>query len=91
MPYRIAGNINAPIDIGEENLTLPVEVVRAQAKLEPPLRNLLSGGGALIIDLLRGGHDSYGQQVATGDIAEAKGNLQIDFAGLRRAGAGGVS
>lgn len=79
VPYRIAGNINAPIDIGEDNLNLPVEVVRAQAKLEPPLRNLVGGGGALIMTCFAE-ITIYGQQLATGDIAEAKGNLQIDFA-----------
>ena len=79
VPYRIAGNINAPIDIGEDNLDLTVEVVRAQAKLEPPLRNLRFGGGAIVLTCFAE-ITIYATQLATGDVAEAKGTLQIDFA-----------
>jgi hypothetical protein len=85
VPYSISGNINAGYDVktsGTDPLT--IEVVRAQAKLEPPLRNLrgiLPGttlGGAYIVtmfaDITLHGRTISGQAVT------ATGSLQIDFA-----------
>lgn len=80
VPFRIAGNISTGIDIGDtdKNLTLSLEVVRLQAKLEPPLRNLIGGGGAIVLSCFAE-ITIYGRQVATGDVVTAQGTLQINF------------
>ena len=39
VPYRITGSLAASVGVGDE-LTVPIEVVRRQAKLEPPLDNI---------------------------------------------------
>ena len=85
VPYTISGNMTAAFDVktsGTDPLIL--EVVRLQAKLEPPLRNLVSvtnfggGGGGLVVTMFAAitlhGHTISGQTV------QASGTLQIDFA-----------
>ena len=84
VPYSISGNLTAAYDVktsGTDPLTL--EVVRAQAKAEPPLRTLgsVSGtslGGALVVtifaDITIHGRTISGQPVS------GTGSLQIDFA-----------
>jgi hypothetical protein len=86
VPYSISGNLTLAFDVktsGTDVLTL--EVVRAQAKLEPPLRNLRSVtgtslGGAFIVtmfaDITLHGRTISGQNVT------ATGTLQIDFADI---------
>jgi hypothetical protein len=39
VPFRITGSLAATAEVGEE-LIVPIEVVRRQAKLEPPLDNI---------------------------------------------------
>ena len=79
VPYRITGNIRVAVDVGS-NTSFSLEVVRRQAKLEPPLKNLTSGGGAIVItcfaEITLHGHTTSGQAV------QATGRLQIDFADL---------
>lgn len=84
VPFSISGNVTAGFDVktsGTDPLT--IEVVRAQAKLEPPLRNLrgvTTGalGGALVVtmfaDIVVHGRTVSGQPVS------GTGSLQIDFA-----------
>jgi len=89
VPYAISGNITAGFDVktsGTDPLVL--EVVRAQAKLESPLRNLRAAAastgigssvaGAFVVtmfaDITLHGHTISGQTVS------ATGSLQIDFA-----------
>ncbi len=84
VPYSISGNVTAAYDVktsGTDPLVL--EVVRAQAKAEPPLRNLgsvtgTSLGGALVVtifaDITIHGRTISGQPVS------GRGSLQIDFA-----------
>lgn len=85
VPYTISGNMTAVYDVktsGTDEMIL--EVVRLQAKLEPPLRNLVAvtdfggGGGGLVVtmfaDITLHGHTISGQTVT------ANGTLQIDFA-----------
>jgi len=77
VPYRITGNIRTVIDV-DDNVSFSLEVVRRQAKLEPPLRNLVSGGGEIVLtcfaEVTLHGHTSANQAV------QATGRLQIDFA-----------
>jgi hypothetical protein len=85
VPYSIAGNISAFVDIGdpEKNVALPVEIVRAQAKIEPPLRNMrgVVGGQAQVFTCFAE-VTIYGNQLASGDIVQSVGNVQIDFTGV---------
>ena len=39
VPYRITGNLALIVELGED-VTFPLEVVRRQAKLDPPLTNI---------------------------------------------------
>lgn len=79
VPYRIAGNLTTAVDIGQTNAEIPIEFVRVQAKLEPPLRNLAGGGGAIAISCFAE-VTLYATQIASGDVAMATGTLQINFA-----------
>jgi len=81
VPYRHAGNLAGFVDIGtpEENVNLPVEVVRVQNKIEPPLRNLREGGQNQIFTCFAE-ITVYGTQLASGDVVKATGSMQIDFA-----------
>lgn len=83
VPYSITGDLRAVLDLGD-NSTVSIQVVRAQAKLDPPLTNLRGivpgalGGSALILscfaEMTFYGHTSSGVAV------QASGSVQIDFA-----------
>jgi len=82
VPFRVSGNVTTAIDVGEggaDNVALAVEVVRAQAKLEPPLRNLTSLGGSALIMTVFAEITIHGRTVS-GDAVQDTGRLQIDFA-----------
>ena len=51
--------------------------VRRQAKLEPPLRNLVSGGGELVVSMIAE-VTVYGHTTA-GDAVSNTARVQIDF------------
>lgn len=79
VPFAISGNVTAAFDVKSSGTDgLIIDVVRAQAKLEPPLRNLQNGGGAIIVtmfaDITLHGRTISGQPVT------GTGSLQIDFA-----------
>lgn len=85
VPFSISGNVTAAFDVKTSGTDpLVIEVVRAQAKLEPPLRNLRGAtsaggfGGALVVtmfaDVVVHGRTISGQPVS------GSGSLQIDFA-----------
>lgn len=84
VPFAISGNVTTAFDVKTSGTDpLVIEVVRAQAKLEPPLRNLrgvIPGalGGSFIVtmfaDITIHGHTISGQTV------KGNGSLQIDFA-----------
>lgn len=89
VPYSITGNVAAEV-IFLEATTVPVQVVRDQAKLEPPLLQLrtsdVSNGGQAIIvtmfaEITLYGHTTIGQAVT------AKGSMQIDFSDFADGGA----
>ena len=50
VPYSISGNLAQEVQ-EESAATLNLEVVRRQAKLEPPLTNLVVGGGSIIVTM----------------------------------------
>jgi hypothetical protein len=79
VPYRITGNIRTVVDVGD-NVSFPLEVVRRQAKLEPPLRNLVNGGGEIVITCFA--EVTLHGRTTAGQAVQATGRLQIDFADL---------
>ena len=84
VPYRISGNVTIALDVASSGtVDVPIEVVRAQAKLEPPLRNLRAvgtdlGGSALVLTCFAE-ITLHGKTLA-GQAVTASGRLQIDFA-----------
>jgi hypothetical protein len=84
VPYRISGNLTTALDVASSGtVDVPLEVVRAQAKLEPPLRNLRSvgtdpGGSALVLTCFAE-ITLHGKTLA-GQAVTASGRLQIDVA-----------
>ncbi len=77
VPYRISGNVAQEI-LEESSAVLQLEVVRRQAKLEPPLRNLVEGG-ALIITAFA--EVTLHARTTTGQVLNpVSARLQIDFA-----------
>lgn len=88
VPFRITGPLSGAIDVASSGTTnVPLEVVRAQAKLEAPLRNLRAAdadlnvappGGAIILTCIAE-ITVYGRTVG-GQAVSATGRLQIDFA-----------
>jgi hypothetical protein len=83
VPYRISGNITTGIDVATSGTTpVVVEVVRAQAKLEPPLRNLRlvgtePGGSALVLTCFA--EITLHGKTVSGQAVTGSGRLQIDF------------
>ncbi len=80
VPYTISGNMTAAFDVktsGTDDLLL--EVVRIQAKLEPPLKNLASGSGGGIVVTMFADITLHGRTIS-GQAVQATGSLQIDFA-----------
>ncbi len=79
VPYSITGNVAQEI-IEESAATLNLEVVRRQAKFEPPLINLRSGGGGAIV-LTAFAEVTLHGRTTTGEIVNpVSARLQIDFA-----------
>jgi hypothetical protein len=91
VPHRISGNITTGFDVETGGTaSVPVEVVRAQAKVEPPLTALR--GGALTPD--NNGVSENGQsfvlttfaeitihgRTLAGQAVSGTGRMQIDFA-----------
>ena len=80
VPFSISGNLTAGFDVktaGTDIISL--EVVRVQAKLEPPLRNLQSNSGGGIVVTMFADITRHGRTVS-GQTVTANGSLQIDFA-----------
>ena len=84
VPFTISGNITSIFDVKTGGVdALSVEVVRAQAKLEPPLRTLRGAtantlGGALVVTMFAD-ITVYGRTIS-GIPVQSTGSLQIDFA-----------
>jgi hypothetical protein len=78
VPYRITGNVAQEI-VAPGAATLAVEVVRRQAKVEPPLSNLQGNGGAFIVTMFAEVtlHARTTTLVPTNSVSA---RMQIDFA-----------
>jgi hypothetical protein len=78
VPYRISGNLAFEI-IGEEAVNVNIEVVRRQAKIEPPISQLVEAGGAWIVTMFA--EITLHARTTTGVVTNtATGRLQITFA-----------
>jgi hypothetical protein len=77
VPYGFDGGLSVFIPAGGSG-TASFDIVRHQAKLEPPLRNLTGGGGQIFISTIAEmtfyGHDQNGNEVAV------TGRMDIQFA-----------
>ena len=84
VPFQISGNVTAAFDVKTSGTdALIIDVVRAQAKLEAPLRNLRGAaqntlGGALVVTMFAD-ITIHGRTIS-GKPVTADGSLQIDFA-----------
>lgn len=85
VPYSFSGNITAAFDVKTSGTDpVAIEVVRAQAKLEPPLRNLRGAtsaggfGGALVVTMFA--EITLHGRTVSGQAVSTTGRLQIDFA-----------
>jgi hypothetical protein len=77
VPYSITGNVAQEIQV-DADATLNLEVVRRQAKLEPPLSTLVGGGGALIVTMFA--EVTLHARTTVGQTTNAvSARLQIDF------------
>ena len=78
VPYSISGNLAFEIQ-GEAGVNFNLEVVRRQAKLEPPLSQLVNGGGSFIVTMFA--EVTLHARTTTGVTTNtASGRMQIDFA-----------
>jgi hypothetical protein len=76
VPYRITGNLTLAVDVATSGTsTFPLEVVRRQAKVEPPLSSIFQATVLTVMAEIT----LYGETVS-GDRVSASGRVQIDFA-----------
>jgi len=78
VPYSITGNVAQEIQEGS-SATLNLEVVRRQAKLEPPLRNLIALGGGQVVTMFAE-VTIHARSTVNQTTNAATARLQIDFA-----------
>jgi hypothetical protein len=74
VPYRVTGTLSATVAI-DGTVSVPIEVVRRQAKLDPPLNNI----NQTTVLTVNAQVTLYGKTVS-GQRVTATGFLQIDFA-----------
>lgn len=87
VPYRITGVMGTVVPFGN-NAVANIVIVRHQAKLEPPLKNLAQvdavsfqgaiGGGAIVLTTMA--EITIRGRTTAGHAVEARGALQINFA-----------
>ncbi len=76
VPYRITGNLTLAVDVtAGETTALPIEVVRRQAKDEPPLTTIFQTSMLTVMAQIT----VYGQTVSGQRVSDS-GRIQIDFA-----------
>ena len=74
VPYRVTGNLALTVDVGNEAV-FPLEVVRRQAKLDPPLTNI----SQTTILTVSAQVTLYGRTVSEKRVSSSA-RFQIDFA-----------
>lgn len=79
VPFSFDGAMSLRVPVNALPVSGEFMVVRPQAKLEPPLRNLALSGGALVFSVIAQ-IDFYGRQLVTDRTVAAHGSLNITFA-----------
>lgn len=74
VPFRITGTLAASVGVGDD-LTIPLEVVRRQAKLDPPLTNIQQ----TTILTVQAQVTLFGKTISEKRVS-ATARMQIDFA-----------
>jgi len=78
VPYGFDGALNGTLNADGSQLGLGFEIVRHQAKLEPPLKNMVGLGGlgliSTIAEITIWGHDQNGNELT------ATGSIDVHFA-----------
>ena len=74
VPFRITGNLAASLGVGDD-LTIPIEVVRRQAKIDPPLTNIQQ----TTILTVQAQVTLFGKTISEKRVS-ASARMQIDFA-----------
>jgi hypothetical protein len=77
VPFSFEGGTSATIDAGGSG-TVTFDLVRAQSKLEPPLRTLVGNGGLIIISTIAD-VTFYGFDQAGNDVT-VTGSIDVKFA-----------
>ncbi len=81
VPYRISGPLAVPINaLTSGGTDFSVEIVRRQAKIDPPLRNLVGGGGALVVTVFA--EVTIHGRTVSGQAVSDTARVQIDFADI---------
>lgn len=75
VPYTINGNLTALVAGGGTDTTVAIDLVRHQAKLEPPLSNIV---GVQVVTMFAD-VTLYGQTIS-GKAVKASGSAQVTFA-----------
>jgi hypothetical protein len=76
VPYRYAGPLAFEVDVATSGASsVPVQVVRRQAKIEPPLSNIT---GYQIVSMIA--EITISGQTVAGEAVSGSGRMQIDFA-----------
>jgi len=78
VPFRITGNVAQEIQSGS-SAVLSLEIVRRQAKLEPPLRNLQRLGGGQVVTMFAE-VTIHARSTVQQTTNPATARVQIDFA-----------
>jgi hypothetical protein len=85
VPYTISGNLSVQV-AASGTTRVSLEVVRRQAKIEPPLANIVGGGGPLVLTIIA--EITLHARTTTGAVTNpAVGRLTIDFADFVNAAA----
>lgn len=74
VPHSVSGALGSMVEI-DDSVTVPIEVVRRQAKIEPPLSGIT---GLNIVTMIA--EITLSGETVSGDKVSASGRLQIDFA-----------
>jgi hypothetical protein len=78
VPYAFDGGVTFTVTSAQTPASATFTIVRAQAKLEPPLRNLVGLGGSVVISSLAD-ITFYGRDQAGNDVS-VSGTISINFA-----------
>jgi hypothetical protein len=78
VPFRITGNVAQEVQAAS-SAVLSLEIVRRQAKLEPPLRNLIDFGGAQVVTMFAE-VTLHARSTVQQTTNAATARVQIDFA-----------